>query len=189
MTIRKYILDPLPKKCLLLVNYLLKFKRKSIFFRGDLFKFCFLFRIFPNMKSHGTLMKQLFDIQTNEDAFDRRTTENRQRSLPRQAVIEYFKTNCSLDVDSNEGKQIMNYLKNPILQHAIYGILLYNSAREVKPKCVYTEFVYHYFISSYRFSLYSIVVIIGMRPQLIEKSKIYDWKPLKKQLYAHLMNK
>lgn len=83
-------------------------------------------------------MQKLSEIQNKEEEYcmpkdknGQRTTLTKQRSFPRYSVIEHFQINYPPEVDNDEREQIVTYLKNPILQQAVYGVLLYNSNKQV----------------------------------------------------------
>ncbi|CAF4038197.1 unnamed protein product [Adineta steineri] len=97
-----------------------------------------IFNIFPNMKSNTEVMKLLKGIQDEEerycqpkDEYGNRTTTKILNPFPREPIIEHFKRVDYTNFDTKDGKQILKYLKKPILRTFQYGILLFDSEKQI----------------------------------------------------------
>jgi hypothetical protein len=115
----------------------------------------------------------LLDIQDIEKRFrmptdehNKRTTTTKMNPFPRAPIVEHFRSNgmkwkfeffvrpiififsaCLSDFDEVVREQILNYVETPILYKSSYGILLYNSKREVHKmlfSCIHKKHSYNY---------------------------------------------
>jgi len=85
-------------------------------------------KIFSNLKCERDVMKVLKGIQDEEDRYWQSTDK---QICSRQEIIEHFQLVKYADFEQENGKQILNYLQNPILQKRQYGILLFNFEKQI----------------------------------------------------------
>ncbi|CAF0824157.1 unnamed protein product [Adineta steineri] len=97
-----------------------------------------ILEIFSNVKPKKEVMRILKGIQDEEehyrqskDEHGNRTTSKNRNAFPREPIIEHFKQVHYADFEQEDGKQILSYLRKPILRRSLYGVLLFNSEKKI----------------------------------------------------------